>query len=44
MKGKGRWVLEQDFHGNFQVNVAWFLAFFNAVRCLLNCAHSGILV
>ena len=25
---KGRWVVEQDFHGNFQVNVAWLFAFF----------------
>ena len=24
---KGRWVVEQDFHGNFQVNVTWFLPF-----------------
>ena len=23
-KRKGRWVMEQDFHGNFQVNVTWF--------------------
>ena len=28
---KGRWVVEQDFHGNFQVNVTWFLAFFSGV-------------
>ena len=26
---KGRWVVEQDFHGNFQVNVTWFLVFFS---------------
>ena len=26
---KGRWVVEQDFHGSFQVNVTWFLAFFS---------------
>jgi len=26
---KGGWVLEQDFHGNFQVNVTWFFAFFS---------------
>ena len=26
-KRKGRWVVEQDFHGNFQVNVTWFLPF-----------------
>ena len=28
---KGRWVVEQDFHGNFQVNVTWFFDFF--LRC-----------
>ena len=28
---KGRWVVEQDFHGNFQVNVTYFLAFFSGV-------------
>ena len=22
---KGRWVMEQDFHEDFQVNVTWFL-------------------
>ena len=25
---KGRRVVEQDVHGNFQVNVTWFFAFF----------------
>ena len=25
---KGRWVVEQDFLGNVQVNVTWFFAFF----------------
>ena len=25
---KGRWAVEQDVHGNFQVNVTWFFAFF----------------
>ena len=25
---KGRWLVEQDCHGNLQVNVAWFFAFF----------------
>jgi len=30
---KGRWVVEQDFYGNFRVNVGWFLAFF---PCLLD--------
>ena len=29
---KGRWVkVEQDFHGNFQVNVTWFFCLF--LRC-----------
>ena len=28
---KGRRVVEQDFHGNFQVNVTWFFAFFSGV-------------
>ena len=27
--GKGRWVVEQDFHGSFQVNVTRFFAFFS---------------
>ena len=26
-EGKGRWVMEQDFHGDLQVNLAWFLPF-----------------
>ena len=26
---KGRWAMEQDFHGDFQVNVTWFFAFFS---------------
>ena len=30
-KRKDRWVMEQDFHGNFQVNVTWFFAFFSRV-------------
>ena len=30
---KGRWVVEQDFHGNFQVNVTWFFAFFLTKLC-----------
>ena len=25
---KGRWVVEQDVHGNFQVSVTWYFAFF----------------
>ena len=28
---KGRWVVEQDFHGNFQVDVTFFLVFFSGV-------------
>ena len=28
---KGRWVVEQDFHGNFQVNVTRFFAFFSGL-------------
>ena len=28
---KCRWVVEQDFHGNFQVNVTWFFAFFSGL-------------
>ena len=28
---KDRWVVEKDFHGNFQVNVTWFFAFFSGV-------------
>ena len=29
---KVRWVaVEQDFHGNFQVNITWFFAFFSCV-------------
>ena len=28
---KGRRVVEQDFHGNFQVNVTWLFAFFSGV-------------
>ena len=26
---KGRWAREQDFHGDFQVNVTWFFASFS---------------
>ena len=26
-----RWVVEQDFHGNIQVNITWFFAFFSGV-------------
>ena len=38
---KGRWVVGQDFHGHFQVNVTWFVAFF--LWCSwLDCAHSGM--
>ena len=28
---KGRWVVKQDFHGNFQVDVTFFLVFFSGV-------------
>ena len=28
---KGRWVVEQDFHGNFRANVTSFFAFFSTV-------------
>ena len=28
---KGRWVMEQDFHGDLQVNLAWFFAVFSGV-------------
>ena len=28
---KGRWVMEQDFHGDLQVNLAWFFAVFSVV-------------
>ena len=28
---KGRWVVEQDFHRNFQVKITWFFAFFSSV-------------
>lgn len=28
---KGRWVMEQDFHGDLQVNLAWLFAVFSAV-------------
>ena len=26
---KGRWAMEQDFQGDFQVNVTWFFASFS---------------
>ena len=28
---KGRWAMEQDFPGDFQVNVTWFFSFFSGV-------------
>ena len=38
---KGRWVVEQDFHGNFQVSVTCFFCLF--LWCpRLNCAHFGM--
>ena len=41
---KDRWVkVEQDFHGNFQVNVTWVFCLF--LRCpWLNRAHSGLVL
>jgi len=30
-ESKGRWVVEQDFHENFQINVTRFFAFFYGV-------------
>ena len=30
-ESKGRWAMEQDFHGDFQVNVTWFFASFSGV-------------
>ena len=30
-KRKGRWTMEQDFHGDLQVNLAWFFSFFSGV-------------
>ena len=38
---KGRWVVEQDFHGNFWVNVTWFFCLFLRWPWL-NCADSGM--
>ena len=32
---KGMWVVEQNFHGNFQLNVTWFFAFFPGVLDLI---------
>ena len=29
---KGRWAMEQGFHGDFQVSVTWLLFFFSGVR------------
>ena len=37
---KGSWVVEKDFHRNFQVNVTGFFCLFNQCH-LPNCAHSG---
>ena len=28
---KGRWAMKQDFHGDLQVNLTWFFAFFSGV-------------
>ena len=30
-ESKGRWVMEQDFHRDLQVNLAWFFAVFSGV-------------
>ena len=27
----GRWVVEEDFHRNFLVNITWFFSFFSGV-------------
>ena len=32
---KGRWAMEQDFHGDLQVNLAWFFAFSSSVLDLI---------
>ena len=37
---KGSWVVEKDFHRNFQVNVTGFFCLFHQCH-LPNCAHSG---
>ena len=38
---KGRWVVKQDYHGNFRVNVTWFFCLFlHSPR--QNRAHSGM--
>ena len=28
---KGRWVMEQDFHGDLRVNLAWVFAVFSGI-------------
>jgi len=33
---KGRWAMKQDFHGDLQVNLTWFFAFFSGVHRLSN--------
>ena len=35
---KGRWIVEQDFHGNFQVNITCFLPF--SLASLTDHTHS----
>ena len=30
-ESKGRWAMEQDFHGDLQVNLTWFFASFSGV-------------
>ena len=38
---KDGWAIEQDFHGYFQVNLAWFFCLFLRGPWL-NCAHAGM--
>ena len=35
---KGRWVVEQDFHGNFRGNVKWFFLPFTPVSLTELCS------
>ena len=38
---KGRWAMEQDFHGDFQVNVTWFFACFSGLVWFERSLHSA---
>ena len=38
---KGRWVVKQDFRGNFRVNVTWFFAF-SPVSLTESCSFSVV--